>query len=82
MVTTIKGLACDDSGRVCENHPDQPWDSPHASAWAELVRRAPAYRFGSTASLDDAKQQFKTVWLAFRAKHSPEAQQKSDGTIP
>jgi hypothetical protein len=25
--------------------------------------------FGSARSLDDAKQQFKSAWLAFKAKH-------------
>jgi hypothetical protein len=29
--------------------------------------------FGSAASLDDAKQNFKTAWLAFKEKHGPEA---------
>jgi hypothetical protein len=23
-------LLCDDLGWVCENHPDQPWEGPHA----------------------------------------------------
>lgn len=23
-------LLCDDMGWVCENHPDQPWEGPHA----------------------------------------------------
>ena len=26
----MKCLACDDTGWVCENHPDQPAHSPHA----------------------------------------------------
>ena len=29
--------------------------------------------FGSAASLDDAKQSFKTAWLAFKEKHGPES---------
>jgi hypothetical protein len=29
--------------------------------------------FGSATSLDDAKQSFKTAWLAFKAKHGPQA---------
>ena len=33
----------------------------------------PGAPFGSAASLDDAKAQFKTAWLAFKAKHGPEA---------
>jgi len=32
----------------------------------------PGPPFGSTASLDDAKQDFKTAWLAFREKHGVE----------
>jgi hypothetical protein len=26
----MKCLLCEDSGWVCENHPDQPWEGPHA----------------------------------------------------
>ncbi len=33
----------------------------------------PAAPFGSAPSLDDAKQNFKTAWLAFKAKHGAEA---------
>jgi hypothetical protein len=29
--------------------------------------------FGNATSLDDAKQSFKTAWLAFKAKQSPQA---------
>ena len=29
--------------------------------------------FGSATSLDDAKQSFKTAWLAFKARHGPQA---------
>jgi hypothetical protein len=25
-------LRCEDTGLVCENHPDQPWTGPHACA--------------------------------------------------
>jgi hypothetical protein len=35
-------LACEDTGWVCENHPDQPWEGPHASLVAEPVHLAPA----------------------------------------
>ena len=33
----------------------------------------PGPPFGSAGSLDDAKANFKTAWLAFRAKQSPQA---------
>lgn len=33
----------------------------------------PGPPFGSATSLDDAKQRFKTAWLAFKEKHGPEA---------
>ena len=33
----------------------------------------PGPPFGSAGSLDDAKQSFKTAWLAFKAKQSPQA---------
>jgi hypothetical protein len=33
----------------------------------------PGLPFGSAASLDDAKQSFKTAWLAFKEKHGPES---------
>jgi hypothetical protein len=26
----MKCLCCEDTGWVCENHPDQPWEGPHA----------------------------------------------------
>ena len=26
----MKCIPCDDTGWVCENHPDQPWEGPHA----------------------------------------------------
>jgi hypothetical protein len=26
-------LVCDDTGWVCENHPDQPWTGPHACTY-------------------------------------------------
>jgi hypothetical protein len=26
----MKCLVCEDTGWVCENHPDQPWEGPHA----------------------------------------------------
>jgi hypothetical protein len=41
-----------------------------------LWHRSSAYsRAGrsAAASLDEAKQSFKTAWLAFKAKHGPEA---------
>ena len=25
-------IVCEDTGWVCENHPDQPWEGPHARA--------------------------------------------------
>src|SRR6478752_1743148 len=28
----MKCLVCEDCGWVCENHPDQPWQGPHACA--------------------------------------------------
>lgn len=28
----MKCLLCEDTGWVCENHPDQPWQGPHACA--------------------------------------------------
>jgi hypothetical protein len=28
--SVMKCLVCEDSGWVCENHPDQPWTGPHA----------------------------------------------------
>ena len=33
----------------------------------------PGPPFGSATSLDEAKNSFKAAWLAFRAKHGPEA---------
>jgi hypothetical protein len=33
----------------------------------------PGPPLGSATSLDDAKQSFKTAWLAFKAKQSPQA---------
>jgi hypothetical protein len=33
----------------------------------------PGPPLGSATSLDDAKQSFKTAWLAFKQKHGPEA---------
>jgi hypothetical protein len=32
MESPMKCLLCEDTGRVCENHPDQPWEGPHACA--------------------------------------------------
>jgi hypothetical protein len=32
----------------------------------------PGPPFGSAASLDEAKQDFETAWLAFKAKHGPD----------
>jgi len=33
----------------------------------------PGPPFGSAATIDEAKESFKTAWLAFAAKHGPEA---------
>ena len=32
----------------------------------------PGPPFGSAISLDEAKQQFKAAWLAFKEKHGPD----------
>ena len=46
--------------------------SPGVWLWHIQVH-IPGPPFGSATSLDDAKQQFKTAWLAFKEKHGPEA---------
>ena len=46
--------------------------SPGVWPWHIQVH-IPGPPFGSATSLDDAKQQFKTAWLAFKEKHGPEA---------
>lgn len=45
--------------------------SPGLWMWSCIVTlpRAP---FGDGKTLDDAKARFKTAWLAFKAKHTPE----------
>ena len=30
--SVMKCSLCEDTGWVCENHPDQPWEGPHACA--------------------------------------------------
>ena len=35
---------CDDSGWVCENHPDQPWDNTSQRADARELRPGHAVR--------------------------------------
>ena len=32
---------CEDSGWVCENHPDRPWDGPHACSCGAAGEPAP-----------------------------------------
>ncbi|MET4244610.1 hypothetical protein [Bradyrhizobium sp. RT10b] len=46
--------------------------SPGVWLWHIQVH-IPGPPFGSATSLDDAKQSFKTGWLAFKQKHGPEA---------
>ena len=46
--------------------------SPGVWLWHCQVH-IPGPPFGSATSLDDAKQSFKRAWLAFKAKHGPEA---------
>jgi hypothetical protein len=36
----MKCLVCEDTGWVCENHPDQPFTGPHACTAEALVHRA------------------------------------------
>jgi hypothetical protein len=34
-------LLCEDTGWVCENHPDQPWEGPHACTCGAAGRTLP-----------------------------------------
>jgi hypothetical protein len=44
-------LLCDDTGWVCEVHPDQPWDGPHGCAFGGAGRRASLQcRYGRRAA--------------------------------
>jgi hypothetical protein len=50
--------------------------SPGVWLWHVQVH-IPGPPFGSAASLDEAKQDFRAAWLAFRAKHGPDALAKA-----
>src|SRR4051794_20790670 len=54
-------------GRI--RHTDER--SPGFWPWNVIVT-LPWAPFGSAASLDDAKAQFKAAWWAFRDQHAPE----------
>ena len=45
--------------------------SPGVWIW-HIQIHVPGAPFGSAASLDDAKQSFKTAWPTFKAKQGPE----------
>jgi hypothetical protein len=50
--------------------------SPPLWLWTVTVT-LPSPPFGDAKTIDEAKARFKTAWIAFKAKHSPEKLEKA-----